>query len=423
MSIAARLPLPPLRAAAIAAGLGTLALAGWFATAQLAPGERGVPPIDSSSNFEVTGVRVDIAGRTADEARAAGWREAQRRGWRVLWARTHGAAPDAAPRLPDGTLDSIVAGIEVEQEQIGPHRYIASLAILFDRGRTGGYLGAGGATPHSAPMLVIPIEYSGGGPQSFEVRTAWQKAWARFRAGGSAIDYVRPVGTGADPLLLQLGQTRRPGRIWWRTLLDQYGAADVVVPEVWLRRRYPGGPIWARFAARHGPDATLLGSFVLTAPNSEALPAMLDQGVHQLDVLYTEALADHRLAPDPSLTIEEAAPAPEEDLIADDGEDPLATVVDQSATPPPATTAFTLQVDSADAAALDQALAALRSVPGGSAPTVTSLALGGTSIVSFSAPGDAAALRLALAARGWRLEGEGATLRMRRGGGAGDGRP
>ena len=145
---------PMLAAAALLAGAG-----GWYALAQLAPGDRGVPPIDSSSNYEVTGVTVDVAGKSADEARTAAWRMAQRKGWKILWARLHGASPDAAPGLPDSTLDSIVAGIEVESEQVGPHRYIASLGLLFDRGRTGSYVGGSdGQAPRSAPMLVIPIQ-------------------------------------------------------------------------------------------------------------------------------------------------------------------------------------------------------------------------------------------------------------------------
>ena len=396
---------PMLAAAALLAGAG-----GWYALAQLAPGDRGVPPIDSSSNYEVTGVTVDVAGKTADEARTAAWRLAQRKGWKVLWARLHGASPDAAPGLPDSTLDSIVAGIEVEAEQVGPHRYIATLGLLFDRGRTGSYVGgADGQAPRSAPMLMIPIQYGGGSEMSFEGRSSWQKAWARFRAGGSPVDYVRPVGTGPDPLLLGLGQSRRPGRIWWRMLLDQYGASDVVVPEVFLERRYPGGPIAARFVARHGPDAEMLGSFELVTASTDGLDKMLDEGVRRIDQLYVAALGDGRLRPDPSLTIE-TPDAPTPDLIPADAEDPLASIVDEATS-----TSLSIQLDTADVAALDQAQAALRAVPGVTQAAVSSLALGGTSLLAVSYGGDPAALKIALAARGWQLDGEGSTLRMRRG--------
>src|SRR3546814_13679113 len=96
--------------------------------------------------------------------------------------------------------------------------------------------GTQGPVRRSAPMLVIPILQTGSTRYSFEFQNEWQKAWARFRTGGSAIDYVRPTGLGIDPLLLNAAETRRPGRAWWRMLLDSSGAADVVVPDVHLTR-------------------------------------------------------------------------------------------------------------------------------------------------------------------------------------------
>ena len=110
----------------------------------------------------------------------------------MLWARVNGRPVGEAPGLPDSTLDSIVAGIVVEDEQIGPRRYIARLGVLFDRARDRRSCSAcSGQVARSAPMLVIPILYSGGTPTSFEQRNEWQRAWARFRSGGSPIDYVR----------------------------------------------------------------------------------------------------------------------------------------------------------------------------------------------------------------------------------------
>ena len=135
-------------------------------------------------------------------------------------------------------------------------------------------------------MLVIPIEWSGGAPVSFEEQGPWQRAWARFRAGASPIDYVRPSGVDADSLLLNVGQAGRRGRGWWRMLLDQYGAADILVAEVELRRLYPGGPATGVFTARYGPDSQFLGRFVLRAANSGAIRTMLDEGVRRLDGLY-----------------------------------------------------------------------------------------------------------------------------------------
>ena len=396
-----RLPLLPL------AAFVSLCAAGGIVYAQLEGGERGIAPADSSSSYEVGGVNVDVSARDADTARTGGWRVAQRNGWKLLWARVNGRPVAEAPGLPDSTLDSIVAGIVVENEQVSPRRYIARLGVLFDRARTGQFLGGQGQVARSAPMLVIPIVYSGGTSTSFELRNEWQRAWARFRSGGSPIDYVRPVGSGADPLLLNAAQTRRPGRGWWRLLLDQYGAADVVVPEVYLTRLFPGGPVSAHFVARHGPDAAVIEEFTLRAPDAEAMPAMLDEGVRRIDMAYARALQGGSLQPDSSLVVEQPEAA-----AADDAVVPDEAITDAAA--PAAGATLTVQVDTPDAAALTQAEAALRSVPGVRSAATTSLALGGISVLRVQYDGDPGILRTSLAARGWRAEDAAGGLRLRR---------
>jgi hypothetical protein len=122
---------------------------------------------------------------------------------------------------------------------------------------------------------------------------------------------------GADPLLVNAAQTSRPGRGWWRNLLDTYGAADILVAEVQLQRLYPGGPARGRFIARHGPDNQIIGGFTLTALNGDAIPAMMNEGAQRIDALYAQALAAGRLTRDPSLNLPPppvqppAAPAPQ----------------------------------------------------------------------------------------------------------------
>ena len=136
-------------------------------------------------------------------------------------------------------------------------------------------------------MLLIPITVSGGTETSVEIRNAWQRAWAQFRTSPSAIDYVRVSGLGVDPMLVNAAQTVRPGRAWWRNIIDLYGAADILVAEVQVQRLYPGGPARARFIGRHGPDNQIVGGFTLTAPNSEGIAAMMAEGVQRMDQLFS----------------------------------------------------------------------------------------------------------------------------------------
>ena len=393
-----------------------LSLAGAGAVfAQLEGGERGVPPIDSASTYEVTGIDVDVAANTADAARYEGWREAQARGWKALWANTNRRPPNEAPNLSDSVLNSIVSAIEIEHEDVGPKRYIATLGVLFDRARAGPLLGgAQGELRRSVPMLVIPVMLSGSSFQSFESRSEWQKAWARFRTGSSPVDYVRPIGSGIDPLLLNADQTRRPGRGWWRMLLDQYGATDVLVPEVELKRFYPGGPVIGIFTARHGPDNRLLVRFGLRVERSSLLPRLLDEGVRRIDAAYATALQRGLLSPDASLT----AVTPLSDAVAEQIEQASAnlTAAGEAAGPVPvgAAATFSVQVDTPTSASVGQAELAVSRIRGVTSAITTSLALGGTSVMRVTFAGDASAFQAALQAQGWNAQVSGNTIRISR---------
>jgi hypothetical protein len=396
---------PVRRKTFIAASVAVLGLAG-LAIAQIEGNDRGVPPIDSSANYEVGNVPVDVSAKTAEQARTFGWRLAQRRAWKMLWAKVNNQPEANAPNLSDGALDAMVAGIEVEDEQIGAHRYIAHLGVLFDRSRSAQALGQAQAGIRSVPMLVIPVMWSGGVPQSFEHRTEWQKAWARFRSGGSPIDYVRPVGNGLDPLILNVAQVGRPGRGLWRKLLDQYGASDIVVPIVQIVRQYPGGPVRAHFAALHGPDGEVITRFDLSAADGEQLPRMLDQGVQRIDAAYAEALRGGRLGTDPSLELEAPPPPelPEEAVVESDSAVAL----------PGTASTFLVQVDTPDDPALVQVQASLRAIPGVKTVATDSVALGGISILRVGYDGDAQVFRTALATAGYNVQDTGGGLRLTR---------
>ena len=389
----------PWRSALISAAALAALVAGGTLVAQLESAERGILPIDSSGTLEISGIKIDVGGKDAASARYAGWRIAQREGFKALWAKTNKRPITEAPNLSDSTLDGLVASIVVEREQIGPNRYIAELGVLFDRTRAGALLGVGGEQSRSAPMLLIPLTISGGSVTSVEIRNHWQRAWAQYRTAQSAIDYVRVSGLGVDPLLVNAAQASRPGRGWWRNLLDLYGAANVLVAEVRLDRLYPGGPARASFAGRYGPDGQLLGTFDLTAKDSADIPRMMAEGVSRMDDLFTRALAAGIFVHDRSLDI----PLPPPPLEEDDGADAVATG--------PAT-ALQLLVSAPDGSSLSSAIAQIRGINGVQAVTERSLAIGGTSSLVVTYRGNASALRDQLMARGWAVTYVGGMLRV-----------
>ena len=374
-------------AAFLSAAILALAGLGGTLVAQMENGERGILPIDSSGTLEIGGIKVDVTSKDADSARYAGWRIAQRQGFKALWAKTNKRPVGEAPNLSDSTLDGLVSSIVVEQEQIGPNRYIATLGVLFDRARAGELLGVPGQARRSAPMLLIPVTISGGAATGVELRNPWQRAWAQFRTSQSPIDYVRVSGLGVDPLLVNAAQARRPGRGWWRNILDFYGAANVLVAEVQLDRLYPGGPTKGRFIGKFGPDGRTLGSFELTAKDSADLPRMMSEGVQKMDDLFAQALAAGIVRGDPDLIIQPPPPAEEEEEA------------------PAIQTVITVSISSPNAAWLDYGLAVIRSIPGARIS-------GSGNVVTVNYAGGPAALRDQLVARGLSASLEGSSVRM-----------
>src|SRR5262245_34012322 len=52
--------------------------------AQLETNDRGILPLDSTNTLEIGGIHVDVGGPDAQSARYAGWRLAQRQGFKLL---------------------------------------------------------------------------------------------------------------------------------------------------------------------------------------------------------------------------------------------------------------------------------------------------------------------------------------------------
>lgn len=408
------LPLPLEKAKnrkALLLGVALLAGLGGAALVAQIEGDRGIPPIASNGDYEVRGIDVNVSGDNAEDARNKGWREAQRMAWAKLWE-SNGSG-GTAPGLDDSTIESMVSAIVVEHEQIGPRRYIARLGVIFDRARTGERLGMTGVKARSAPLLVVPVLYQGGVATVFETRTPWQKAWAEYRTGSSAIDYVRPAGAGSDSLLLTAGQLDRRSRNWWRLILDEFGASDVIIPIARLDRQFPGGPVSGTFTARYGPDNRFLGSFTLTAKSEADVPKMLEDAIGRLDGIYTQALVAGVLKPDPTLNMAaEIDPKLIEQTLATAG--PVAVQAptagpETAPTAPASPTAtasvstFTIQFATADGPAVDAGMAAVRGVPGVKSAVSSSIAIGGTSVMRVTYAGEIEALAAALRAQGWRV--------------------
>ncbi|MCP5383449.1 MAG: heavy-metal-associated domain-containing protein [Altererythrobacter sp.] len=377
-------------------------------------GDRGIAAIAGSSDVEVSGIKVDARGDNAQDARENGWREAQKKAWAQL----------KGPSLPDNQISSLVSAVVIEHEQIGPRRYIATLGVIFDRSRAARYLGGEAQKSRSAPMLLVPVTISGGTELIYERRNPWQRAWAEFNPGSSRIDYVRPSGAGGDSLLMTFGQTTRRSRTWWRNVLDEFEAGDVLVPIARLTYQYPGGPVKGEFTARYGPDNSYLDSFTLEAANPGELPKMLNQAVRKFDGIFEAALAGGKLKPDSTLSVGLSGTDPALQRLIEIGRavearenaaraaaaaeargeaPPVIEVPTATPTAAAVVNSYVVQFASPDAGSIDATLAAVRSTSGVRGAATSSLAIGGTSVMRVSYGGSLAELAAALRARGFNV--------------------
>ena len=381
--------------------------------------DRGIATIASSADVQVNGIEVNVTGAPGKQARLKGWKLAQRLAWQKI----------DGPKMSDKEIDEMVAAVVVEKELIGPRRYIATLGVIFDRAKAGQHIAvASGVGPRSAPLLIIPVLQSGGVRQVFEVRGSWQRAWANHQMADSPIDYVRPTGAGGESLVLNAGQPGRRSRIWWRILLDEFDAADVLIPVARLERQWPGGPVRGTFTARYGPDNKFLGSFTLMAKDEQSVPAMLNKAIRRIDLIYQGALAKGLLKPDLTLASDEKAfdlvmaelrlhllAGDEQAVGIDPAKGPVAGP-DQNATGPEQAlvATYSVQFVSPDAATVDGALAAVRGVSGVKSAATTSIAIGGTSVMRVTMIGSLDTLAGSLRAQGWQVSAGSNAIRISR---------
>jgi hypothetical protein len=195
-------------------------------------------------------------------------------------------------------------------------------------------------------------------------------------------------------MLINAGQAIRPGRGWWRNLLDSYGANDILIAEAMVHRSYPGGPATATFVARHGPDGQVVGSFQLSGAD---LQSLMNAGVQRMDQLFAGAFDAGALERDSTLNQPPPPPPP--------------PAPEEPAQPQAAMT-LNVQVVSPNALTYNYALAHLRTIPGVDSVQQVNIAIGDVSNFIVSYHGTPASLRAILIARGWAAEVNGNSVRM-----------
>lgn len=378
-----------------------LAQAAESAATAAADGDQTATAIGGSGGLVIGGIQVDTRGKTPDEARGNGWREAQRLAWPALWKRMSGQDEASAPKLADSALDGIVSAIEIENERIGSNRYVARLAVVFDRVRTSRFLGRYAEVNASPPFLVMPVLQDAATRYAYEDNSPWLQAWNRLRAGETPVDYVRIQPTPGDVILLNSWQTQRRHLVLWRMLIERYQVADVLIPELILERSHVDGPLEAVLIVRMGTAGRKLGR-VRLRNQAGNLADLMDTAVREADHIYVAALRAGNLVPDPALIPEE-----ENILELEDTGPKFGGNLALSDWPP-----VRVEVETPDDSSLQALQRRIMATAGVIRVRVQSLALGAVSTLEIIAAIPPEELRFALDRQGLRLSG--GRLRQRR---------
>ena len=123
---------------------------------------------------------------------------------------------------------------------------------------------SGGELRRSVPMLLIPVMISAGTRHASNCATRGSAPGPNSGRRRARSTMSASAGMGVDPLLVNAAQADRPGRGWWRNIIDLYGAADILGRRSSSSASIPGGPAVAQFVGRHGPDKQIVGGFTIS---------------------------------------------------------------------------------------------------------------------------------------------------------------
>ncbi|WP_019962081.1 DUF2066 domain-containing protein [Woodsholea maritima] len=161
-------------------------------------GAMAAPSLAQAGNpFAVSGVRIDARAETATAAQTAAMAEGQRQAAERLIERLTLAEDRMMADLPPldrASAASMVAGLQIANEQRSATRYIADLSVNFDRRAVSAYLNNNRlpfVEAQARPTLVIPVLQRDGA--AYVWAGPWFDVWQRMNFA-NALTPVRTLG-------------------------------------------------------------------------------------------------------------------------------------------------------------------------------------------------------------------------------------
>ena len=239
--------------------------------------------------FVVEGISIDATAGDANAARqiahAAGMREALDVLLRRITLREHRS------RLPipgPAEVESLVFGIEIDNERTSNTRYLASLTVSFSREAIRTLLRRAEVpfTETAArPALVLPVYNAAGAQLLWDEPNPWRDAWAVVRGRDTLMPLVLPNGDLIDVSLVSAAQASRGDDARLDAIANRYALKDVLVAEANLRfsigSRTPSIDVVLR---THGPSGEHTAVEGFRGAERETVSALLARVVRDISL-------------------------------------------------------------------------------------------------------------------------------------------
>ncbi len=182
--------------------------------------------------FTITGVAVDETAEDTPRARLNALRSALHIAWRDLARRLVRGDPGAVLDQESATLDSLVKGLEFDDEKMSAGRYQAVVSVRFQAHGVLEILDESGVSHLDTPgpvLVVLPVLQSGTHRILWEESNLWLAAWQRSGGGNSAVELIVPGGGLRDISLVDAAGALAQDWDQLERLVSHYRADGVLI--------------------------------------------------------------------------------------------------------------------------------------------------------------------------------------------------
>jgi hypothetical protein len=185
---------------------------------------------DEQDAYTVSGIRVDVTAETTAAARDQAFVEGRRLAVAELIDRQ--GAGIAPGELSSAELDRMIQGFQVDEEQLAPGRYIASLTYVFVPSEVRSIVEQDGPDVRSqpeGPIVLLPVYRSGSVARLWDAPNPWHGAWLNHEGGDSEIPVIVPFGDVADVVDIDAERALAGDRAALSAIARRYDASGTLV--------------------------------------------------------------------------------------------------------------------------------------------------------------------------------------------------